>query len=93
MKKWKQYFCKLTEDGSGTKEETEDFILNNEIDLVSEKVKEAVRKLRLGKAAGRDVTSKMIKCMGEKTTQKLRELINESIKVRTVPENWNNERW
>lgn len=60
-------FWKLIEDMSGSIDEIEDCIIDNEMDLVTEEeMRETIGKLKVGKAARRDNTiTEMIKSMAE----------------------------
>lgn len=91
MERWRQHFSELTKTNTVILEEEDDINDKQEIELIKkEEMLEAIRKLKLGKASGRDnIQPEMIKYMGEEGTKKLTEIMNEAIKSKKVPKEWN----
>ena len=91
LKRWKDYFEKLMNEKNNREPRTEEAeVINEEVNCVSrEEVKNAVRKIKKGKAVGPDeLPVKVWKCMGEMGIKFLTSLFNRLLMDEQIPEEW-----
>ena len=91
LKKWKEYFEKLmNEENDGVSKTEEIEIVNNGVNCASrEEVKNALRRIKKGKAVGPDeLPVEVWKCMGEMGIQFLTRMLNKLLVGETIPEEW-----
>ena len=90
LKRWKEYFEKLINEKNNRNPRTEEAeVVNEEVNCVSrEEVKNALRKMKKGKAAGPDeLPVEVWKCTGEMGIKFLTRLFNQLL-VSEHPEEW-----
>ena len=91
LKRWKEYFEKLMNEENNRDSKTEEAeVVNEEINCVSrEEVKNALRRMKKGKAAGPDeLPIEVWKCMGEMGIKFLTRLYNRLLMGERMPEEW-----
>ena len=91
LKRWKEYFEKLMNKENNREPRTEEpEMVNEEVNCVSrEEVKNAVRKMKKGKAVGLDeLPVEVWKCMGEMGIKFLTGLFNRLLMGERIPEEW-----
>ena len=91
LKRWKEYFEKLMNEENNREPRTEEAeVFNEEVNCVSrEEVKNALRKMKKGKAIGPDeLPVKVWKCMGEMGVNFLTRLFNRLLMAERMPEEW-----
>ena len=89
LKRWKEYFEKLMNEENNRGPRTEESeVVNKEVNYVSrEEVKNAVRRMKKGKAAGPDeLPVEVWKCMGEMGIKFLTRLFNRLLMGEQMPE-------
>ena len=89
LKTWKEYFEKLTNEENNREPRTEEAeVVNEEVNRVSrEEVKNALRRMKKGKAAGPDELSVEVwKCMGKMEIKFLTRLFNRLLMGERMPE-------
>ena len=86
-KRWKEYFEKLMSDREPRTEEPE--VVNEEINCVSREVKNALRRIKKGKAVGPDkLPVEVWKCTGEMGIKFLTRLFKRLLVGERMPEEW-----
>ena len=88
---WKEYFEKLMNEENNRDPRTEEpEVVNEEVNCVSrEKVKNAVRRIKKGKAVGPDeLPVEIWKCMGKMGIEFLTRLFNRLLMGERMPEEW-----
>ena len=91
LKRWKEYFEKLMNEENNRDPRTEEEeMVNEEIICVSrEEVKNALRRMKKGKAVGPDeLPVEVWKCMGEMGIKFLTRLFNRLLMGERMPEEW-----
>ena len=91
LKIWKEYFEKLMNEENNRDPRTEEIeVVNEEVNCVSrEKVKNALRRMKKGKAVGPDeLPVEVWKCMGEMGIKFLTRLFNRLLMGERMPEEW-----
>ena len=91
LKKWKEYFEKLIKEENNKDPRTEEAeVVNEEVNCVSrEEVKNALRRMKKGKAVGPDqLPVEVWKCMGEMGIKFLTRLFNRLLMGERMPEEW-----
>ena len=91
LKRWKEYFEKLMNEENNREPRTEEAeVVNKEVNCVSrEEVKNALRRMKKGKAVGPDeLPVKVCKCMGEMGIKFLTRLFNRLLMGERMPEEW-----
>ena len=91
LKRWKEYFEKLMNEENNREPRTEEAeVVNEEVNCVSrEEVKNALRRMKKGKAVGPDELAVEIwKCMGEMGIKFLTRLFNRLLMGEQMPEEW-----
>ena len=90
LKRWKEYFEKLMNEENNRDPRTEEPEVNEEVNCVSrEEIKNAVRKMKKGKAVGPDeLPVEVWKCMGEMGIKFLTRLFNRLLMGERMPEEW-----
>ena len=89
LKRWKEYFEKLMNEENGRDSRTEETeVVNEEVNWVSrEEVKNALRRMKKGKAVGSDELPVQVwKCMGEMGIKFLTSLFNRLLMSERMPE-------
>lgn len=94
MDRWKQYFEELTETNNEEQERETRQVRNNERNVIQpiteQEITQAINKLKIGKAAGQDdITPEMLKYMGEKARTVFKDLLNNIIRTKEIPQEWN----
>ena len=87
LKRWKKYFEKLTNEENNRDHRTEEAeVVNEEVNCVSREVKNALRKMKKGKAVGPDeLPVEVWKCMGKMGTKFLTRLFNIPLMSERMP--------
>ena len=91
LKRWKEYFEKLMNEENNRDPRTEETeVVNEEVNCVSrEEVKNALRRMKKGKAVGPDeLPVEVWKCMGEMGIKFLTTLFNRLLMGERMPEKW-----
>ena len=91
LKRWKKYFEKLMNEENNRDPRTEEpEVVNEEVNCVSrEEVKNALRRMKKGKAVGPDeLPVKVWKCMGKMGMKFLSRLFNRLLMGERMPEEW-----
>ena len=91
LKRWKEYFEKLMNEKNNRDPRTEEpEVVNKEVNCVSrEEVKNAVRRMKKGKAAGPDeLPVEILKYMGKMRIKFLTRLFNRLLVGEWMPEEW-----
>ena len=91
LKRWKEYFEKLMNEENNREPRTEEAeVVNEEVNCVSrEEVKNALRRMKKGKAVGPDeLPVKVWKCMGKMEMKFLTRLFNRLLMGERMPEEW-----
>ena len=91
LKRWKEYFEKLMNEENNRDPRTEEAeVVNEEVNCVSrEEVKNALRRMKKGKAVGPDeLPVEVWKCMGEMGIKFLTRLFNRLLMGERMPEEW-----
>ena len=91
LKRWKEYFEKLMNEENNRDPRTEEpEVVNKEVNCVSkEEVKNALRKMKKGKAVGPDeLPVEVWKCMGKIKIKFLTRLFNRLLMGKWMPEEW-----
>ena len=91
LKRWKEYFEKLMNEENNREPRTEETeVVNEEVNCVSkEEVKNALRRMKKGKAVGPDeLPVEVWKCMGEMGIKFLTRLFNRLLMGEQMPEKW-----
>ena len=91
LKRWKEYFEKLMNEENNTEPRIEAVeVVNKEVNCVNrEEVKNALRRMRKGKAVMPDKLSVEVwKCMGEMEIEFLTRLFNRLLMGKRMPEEW-----
>ena len=91
LKRWKEYFEKLMNEENNRDPRTEEAeVANKEVNCVSsEEVKNALRRVKKGKAAGPDeLPVEVWKCMGEMGIKFLTRLFDRLLMGKRMPEEW-----
>ena len=91
LKRWKEYFEKLMNEENNREPRTEEAeVVNEKVNCVSrEKVKNAIRRKKKGKAVGPDeLPVEVWECMGEMEIKFLTRLFNRLIVGERMPEEW-----
>ena len=91
LKRWKEYFEKLMNKENNRDPRTEEAeVVNKDINCISrEKVKNALRRMKKGKAVGPDeLPVEVWKCMGEMGIEFLTRLFNRLLVGKWMPEEW-----
>ena len=91
LKRWKEYFEKLLNEENDREPRTEEAeMINEEVNCVSrEKVKNALRRMKKGKAVGPDeLPVEVWKCMVEMGIKFLTRLFNRLLMGERMPEEW-----
>ena len=91
VKRWKKYFEKLMNKKNDIDPKTEETeVINEEVNCVSrEEVKNALRRMKKGKAIGPDeLPVEVWKCMGEMGIKFLTKLFNRLLVGERMPEEW-----
>ena len=90
LKRWKEYFEKLMNEENYEEPRTEEpEVVNEEVNCVSREVKNALRKMKKGKAVGPDeLPVEVWKCMGEMGMNFLTRLFNRLLMGERMPEEW-----
>ena len=91
LKRWKEYFEKLINEENNREPRTEETeMVNEEVNCVSrEEVKNALRRMKKGKAVGPDeLPVEVWKCMGEMGIKFLTRLFNRLLMGERMPEEW-----
>ena len=92
LKRWKEYFEKLMNEENNRDSKTEEAeVVNEEVNCISrEKVKNALRRMKKGKAV-EDVDElpvEVCKCMGKMGIKFLTRLFNKVLVGKRMPEEW-----
>ena len=91
LKRWKEYFEKLMNKENDRDSRTEEAeVINEEVNCVSrEEVKNALRRIKKGKAVGPDkLLVEVWKCMGKMGIKFLTRLFNRLFVGKRMPEEW-----
>ena len=91
LKRWKVYFEKLMNEENNREPRTEEAeVVNEEVNCVSrEEVKNALRRMKKGKAVGPDeLPVEVWKCMGKMGIEFLTRLFNRLLMGERMPEEW-----
>ena len=90
LKRWKEYFEKLINEENNRDPRTEEAeLVNEEVNCVSREVKNALRRMKKGKAVGPDeLPVEVWKCMGEMGIEFLTRLFNRLLMGERMPEQW-----
>ena len=90
LKKWKEYFEKLINEENNRNPRTEEAeVVNEEVNCVSREVKNALRRMKKGKAVGPDeLPVEVWKCMGKMGIKFLTKLFNTLLMGERMPEEW-----
>ena len=91
LKRWKEYFEKLMNEENNRDPRTEEAeVVNKEVNCVSrEEVKNALRRMKKGKAVGPDeLPVEVWKCMGKMGIKFLTRLFNRLLMSERMPEQW-----
>ena len=91
LKRWKEYFEKLMNEENNKDPRTEQSeVVNEEVNCVSrEEVKNALRRIKKGKAVGPDeLPVEVWKCMGKMGIEFLTRLYNRPLMGERMPEEW-----
>ena len=91
LKRWKEYFEKLMNKENNREPRTEEpEVVNEEVNCVSrEEVKNALRRMKNGKAVGTDeLPIEVWKCMGKMGIMFLTRLFNRLLMGERMPEEW-----
>ena len=91
LKRWKEYFEKLMDEENNREPRTEEpEVVNEEINCISrEEVKNALRRMKKGKAVGPDeLPVDVWKCIGEMGIKFLTRLFNRLLMGKRMPEEW-----
>ena len=91
LKRWKEYFEKLMNEKNNREPRIEEAeVVNEEVNCVNrEKVKNALRRMKKGKAVGPDeLPVEVWKCMGEMGIEFLTRLFNRLLMGEQMPEEW-----
>ena len=91
LKRWKEYFEKLMNEENNRKPRTEEAeVVNEEVNCISrEEVKNALKRMKKGKAVGPDELSvKVWKCMEKMGIEFLTRLFNKLLMGEQMPEEW-----
>ena len=91
LKRWKEYFEKLMNEENNRDSRTEEpEVVNEEVNYVNrEEVKNALRRIKKGKASGPDeLPVEVWKCMGEMGIKFLTRLFNRLLMGERMPEEW-----
>ena len=91
LKKWKEYFEKLMNEQNNRDPRTEEpEVVDEEVNCVSrEEVKNALRRIKKGKAVGPDeLPVEVWKCMGKMGIEFLTRLFNRLLMSERMPEEW-----
>ena len=91
LKRWKKYFEKMMNEENNREPRTEEpEVVNEEVNCVSrEKVKNAPRRMKKGKAVGPDeLPVEVWKCMGKMGMKFLTRLFNRLLVGERMPEEW-----
>ena len=90
LKRWKEYFEKLMNEENNRESRTEEAeVVNEEVNCVSREVKNALRRMKKGKAIGPDeLPVEVWKCMGEMGIKFLTRLYNRLLMGEWMPEEW-----
>ena len=93
LKRWKEYFEKLMNEENNRDSRTEKAeVVNKEVNCISREVKNALRRMKKGKAVGPDeLPVEVWKCMGEMGIKFLTRLFNRILMGEQMPEKWRNE--
>ena len=91
LKRWKEYFEKLMNEENNREPRTEEAeVVNEEVNCVSrEEVKNALRRMKKGKAVGPDeLPVEVWKCMGKMGIKFLTRLFNRLLMGEQMPKEW-----
>ena len=91
LKRWKEYFEKLMNEENNRDPRTEEAeVVNEEVNCVSrEEVKNALRRMKKGKAVGPDeLPVEVWKCMGKMEIEFLTRLFNRLLMGERIPAEW-----
>ena len=90
LKRWEEYFEKLMNEENNRDPRTEEAkVVNEEVNCVSREVKNALRRMKKGKAVGPDeLPVEVWKCMGKMGMQFLTRLFNRLLMGERMPEEW-----
>ena len=90
LERWKDYFEKLTNKQNNRDPKTEEAkVVNEEVNCVSREVKNALRRMKKGKAVGPDELSLEVwKYMGNMEIEFLTRLFNRLLVGERIPEEW-----
>ena len=91
LKRWKEYFEKLMNEENNREPRTEETeMVNEDVNCVSrEEVKNALRRMKKGKAVGPDeLPVEVWKCMGKMGIAFLTRLFNRLLMGERMPEEW-----
>ena len=90
LKRWKEFFEKLMNEENNREPRTEEpEVVNEEVNCVSREVKNALRRIKKGKAVGPDdLPVEVWKCMGEMGIKFLTRLLNRLLMGERMPEEW-----
>ena len=90
LKRWKEYFEKLMNEKNDRELRTEEAeVVNEEVNCVSREVKNALRRIKKGKAVGPDeLPVEVWKCMGEIGIEFLTRLFNRLLMGERMTEEW-----
>ena len=90
LKRWKEYFEKLMNEENNREPRTEEAeVVNEEVNCVSREVRNALRRMKKGKAVGPDeLPVEVWKCMREMGIKFLTRLFNRLLKDKRMPEEW-----
>ena len=90
LKRSKEYFEKLMNEENNKEPKTEDAeVVNKEVNCLSREVKNALRRMKKGKAVGPDqLPVEVWKCMGEMGIEFLTRLFNRLLMGERMPEEW-----
>ena len=90
LKRWQEYFEKLMKEENNRDPRTEEAeVVNNEVNCVSREVKNALRRMKKGKAVGPDeLPVEDWNCMGKMGIKFLTRLFNRLFMGERMPEEW-----
>ena len=90
LKRWKEYFEKLMNKENNRDFRTEEAeVINKEVNCVSREVKNAIRRMKKGKAVGPDeLPVEVWKCMGKTWIKFLTRLFNRLLIGEWMPKEW-----
>ena len=90
LKRWKEYFEKLMNEENNRDPRTEETeVVNKEVNCVSREVKNALKRMKKGKAVGPDeLPVEVWKCMGETEIEFLTRLFNKLLMGEQMLEEW-----